>query len=115
MNRLIDRFKGSRLCSSHDESTFLSDDVATKRWFFGNEALFYCKERRRSVMISDFLVQRPSNPFFTLNEKEYENAIQRYPQVQAACDINYYDRSATASTKVGQDSYFDNGKNIIAI
>ena len=59
-------------------------------------------------MMSDFLVQHPFNPFFTLNEKEYENAIQRYPQVQAACDIDYYDRSATASTQVGQDPYFDN-------
>ena len=92
----------------HDESTFLSGDVATKRWFFGNEALFYCKGKGRSVMTNDFLVQHPSNPFFALNEKGYEKAIQRYPQVQAASDIDYYDRSATASIQVGQGSYFDN-------
>ena len=59
-------------------------------------------------MINDFLVQHPSNPFFVLNEKGYEKAIQRYPQVQAASDIDYYDRSATASIQVGQGPYFDN-------
>ena len=30
------------------------------------------------------------------------------PQLQAASDIDYYDRSATALIQVGQDSYFDN-------
>ena len=59
-------------------------------------------------MISDFLVQHPSNLFFMLNEKEYEKAIQRYPQLQASSDIDYYDGSATALIQVGQDSYFDN-------
>jgi hypothetical protein len=32
-------------------------------------------------MISDFLVQHPSGPFFSLSKTEYERALVKYPQV----------------------------------
>ncbi|CAF2033495.1 unnamed protein product [Rotaria magnacalcarata] len=92
----------------HDESTFRSGDVSAKRCFFGNEAPFHSKGRGRSNMVSDFLVQHPSGPFFSLTENEYKKATQRYPQLQTPSDLNYYDRSATASIHIGQNSYFDN-------
>ena len=65
----------------HDESTFRSGEVSNKRWFFGEKTPFYSKGRGRSNMVSDFLVQQGSGPFFTLNQKEYEKAIAKYHQV----------------------------------
>lgn len=35
-------------------------------------------------MVSDFLVQHPSGPFFSLSEKEYRKALRKYPQVSQA-------------------------------
>ena len=65
----------------HDESTFRSGEVSNKRWFFGEETAFFSKGRGRSNMVSDFLVQHPSGPFFTLDQKEYKEAVAKYPQV----------------------------------
>ncbi|CAF1569008.1 unnamed protein product, partial [Didymodactylos carnosus] len=65
----------------HDESTFRSDDIANKRWFFGDEAPFHSKGRGRNNMVSGYLVQHPSGPIFSLNEKGYTNAIRKYPQL----------------------------------
>ena len=65
----------------HDESTFRSGEVSAKRWFFGKEAPFHSKGKGRSNMVSDFLVQHPSGPFFSLSETEYDKALVKYPQV----------------------------------
>lgn len=79
-------------------------------------------------MISDFIVQHPSGPFFSLSETEYKRAIRKYPQVptinvtiifyrlyffnvmQLAKDtaVTYNARTATGSINVGKDGYFDN-------
>lgn len=65
----------------HDESTFRSGEVSSKRWFLDHEAPFPSKGRGRSRMVSDFMVQHPSGPFFSLSEKEYKSAVRKYPEV----------------------------------
>jgi hypothetical protein len=59
-------------------------------------------------MISDFVVQHCSGPFFSLSPKEMELALRKYPQLAAPTDLDYVERSATASLHVGYDSYMDN-------
>ncbi|CAF1148224.1 unnamed protein product [Didymodactylos carnosus] len=56
-----------RILIFHDESTFRSGEVSPKRWFFGENTPFFSKGRGLSHMISDFLVQHPSGPFFELS------------------------------------------------
>ncbi|CAM4804120.1 unnamed protein product [Rotaria magnacalcarata] len=73
----------------HDESTFRSGEVSAKRWLYDNQAPFYSKGRGRSNMLSDFLVMHNS----ALGEEQ---------------DINYIERSASASMNVDSDAYFDN-------
>ncbi|CAF4492036.1 unnamed protein product, partial [Didymodactylos carnosus] len=52
--------------------------------------------------------QHSSGPFFQLNEKEYEKAVSKYPQLKTSTGVDYVERSVTASINVGQDAYFDN-------
>ena len=77
-----------------------------KRWLFSNNTPFFSKGRGRSVMISDYLVMHPSGPFFTLNDKEYQQALALYPEL--ADDVTYVEETATGFINVGYDSYFDN-------
>ena len=58
-------------------------------------------------MISDFLVQHPSGPFFQLNEKEWIDAVKRFPDLLDT-DLRYGKYSATITAHVGVDPYFDN-------
>ena len=96
-------------CLVHDESTFRSGEVSPKRWLFNNNAPFFSKGRGRSVMISDYLVMHPSGPFFTLNDKEYQQALTLYPELaDDVGDVTYVEKTATGSINVGYDSYFDN-------
>jgi len=64
-------------------------------------------------MISDFIVQHPSGPFFQLNEKEWANAIRRYPDLLDDNDLRYEKYSATVTAHIGVDPYFDN--NVILL
>ncbi|CAF4927624.1 unnamed protein product [Rotaria socialis] len=75
----------------HDESTFRSGEVSAKRWLYGDQAPFYSKGRGRSNIPS-----------------EYEKALEKYPDLDEEQDIDYRERSASASMNVGSDSYFDN-------
>jgi hypothetical protein len=59
-------------------------------------------------MISDFLVQHPRGPFFELNENEWKQATAKYKSLSVDGDINYIDRTATASINIGTDAYFNN-------
>ena len=59
-------------------------------------------------MVSNFLVCHPSGPFFRLNEKEFDRAVQQYPHLSSMADVQYLPRSATAGMNVGSDNYFDN-------
>jgi hypothetical protein len=92
----------------HDESTFRSGEVSSKRWFFKENIPFFSKGRGRSHMVSDFLVQHPSGPFFHLTENEWKQAVVKYKSLNVNSDVNYLDRTATASINIGTDAYFDN-------
>ncbi|CAF0862631.1 unnamed protein product [Didymodactylos carnosus] len=92
----------------HDESTFRSGEVSPKRWIFDEKRPFFSKGHGRSLMISDFIVLHPSGPFFQLNDNEYKKAIKKYKNLLDDTDVNYAERSATASVNVGVDGYFDN-------
>ncbi|CAF5000107.1 unnamed protein product, partial [Rotaria socialis] len=92
----------------HDESTFRSGEVSAKRWVYNDQSPFYSKGRGRSNMLSDFLVMHPSGPFFQLSEAEYEKALEKYPDLDEEENINYIERSASASANVSSDVYFDN-------
>lgn len=55
----------------------------------GNEAPFHSKGRGRSNMVSDFLVQHPSGPFFNLSHTEYQKALVKYPQLDSKLSVNH--------------------------
>ncbi len=59
-------------------------------------------------MCSDFLIMHPNGPFFSLTDKEYAQALKKYPQLNNDSDILYEKNSASASIIVGGESYFDN-------
>lgn len=58
-------------------------------------------------MISDFIVMHPCGPFFRLDADEFNKALQRYPELDNQSEVDYVERSATASIHLGQDAYFD--------
>ena len=82
--------------------------MSTKRWLFGDQAPFYSKGRGRSNMLSDFLVMHQSGPFFQLSSVEYDKALEKYPELGEEQDIDYIERSASASIHLSSDTYFDN-------
>lgn len=59
-------------------------------------------------MISDFLVQHPSGPFFQLTKTEWSAALRKYNSLLFDNSINFIERSATAHLNIGTDAYFDN-------
>ena len=57
-------------------------------------------------MISDYLRMPPSDPFFTLNEKEYKEAFKLYPELADGVDgVNCVEKTATESIDVGYDRF----------
>ena len=105
--RLFVQLSSIFICLVHDESTFKSGEVSAKRWFFGDYAPFHSKGRGKSNMFSDFMMQHLAGPFFQLGESEYKGAVDKYPELEAPSDIEYIERTATASVLVGHDAYFD--------
>ncbi|CAM4846024.1 unnamed protein product, partial [Rotaria magnacalcarata] len=97
-----------RILICHDESTFRSGEMTSRRWMSNETAPFFSKGRGRSLMLSDFMVCHPSGPFFYLNENEWHKTITKYPDLLQNNDINYIDRTSTAAINVGADAYFDN-------
>ncbi|CAF4975516.1 unnamed protein product [Rotaria magnacalcarata] len=59
-------------------------------------------------MCSDLLVMHQSGPLFSLMDKEYLEALKKYPHLNDDCDINYEKNSVSAAIYVGADNYFDN-------
>ena len=59
-------------------------------------------------MVSDFLVQHTSGPFFQLNEREWTNAVKKFPELLDDTDLRYEKYSATINAHLGVDPYFDN-------
>ena len=62
---------------------------------------FYNKGKGRGITCSDLLVMHPSGPFFSLTDKEYSEALKKYPNLNDDCDINYEKNSASAAINVG--------------
>ena len=77
-----------------------------KRWFIDGSAPFFSKGRRSSVVVSDFLVQHSSIPFFQLNEQERMKAIQKYPESLNDYGIRYGKYLTTVLIHLDVDSYF---------
>ena len=46
--------------------------------------------------------------FFELSENEWKQAIAKYKSLSVDGDVNYLDRTATASIHIGTDAYFNN-------
>ncbi|CAF4575974.1 unnamed protein product, partial [Didymodactylos carnosus] len=93
---------------THDESSFRSGEISSKRWIVGDTAPFHMKGRGKTLMISDFLVAHSSGPFFRLSDQEYSKACKKYPELEDNEGVHYEKNSATASIAIGNDSYFDN-------
>ncbi|CAF1537351.1 unnamed protein product [Adineta ricciae] len=74
----------------HDESTFRSGEVSAICWLYGDHTPFYSKGR----------VQ--------LNIKEQK----QYPELDEEQDIDYIERSTSASIHVTSDAYFDNSTTL---
>ena len=93
----------------HDESCFRSGETTAKRWFYSDDTIsFFNKGRGRSLMISDFLVAHPDNPFFQLSQDEWAAAVQKYPDLLDDDGVQYVERSASGSIQVGNGGYFNN-------
>ncbi|CAF0913364.1 unnamed protein product [Brachionus calyciflorus] len=69
---------------------------------------FISKGKGKSLMVSDFLVAHSSCPFFSLDEEEWEKAIEKYPCILESHEINYEERTCTGSIVPGQNNYFNN-------
>jgi hypothetical protein len=82
--------------------------MPAKRWLYNDQAQFYSKGRGRSNMLSEFLVMHPSGPFFQLSPTEYDKALKKYPELDEEQEIDYIERSASASVHITSDAYFDN-------
>ena len=96
-------------CLVHDEFCFRSGETTAKCWIFSEETKsFFNKGRGKSVMISEFLVSHPDNPFFELSHEEWKAAVSRYPELMEETDIDYITRSTSGSIQIGYDRYFDN-------
>ena len=94
--------------AGHDESTFRSGEMTAKRWLNDAQEPFFSKGRGRSFMIFDFIVSHPSGPFLKLNDKEWADAIEKYPGLLISDDIDYIKQTATATMHAGTGLYFDN-------
>jgi hypothetical protein len=56
-------------------------------------------------MQSWFILSHPSGPYFELTEKEFEKAVETYPEL--ADKSIYYEREASAQIVLDGKNYFD--------
>ncbi|CAM4866046.1 unnamed protein product [Rotaria socialis] len=92
----------------HVDSTFKSGEMPAKRWTVERNTPFFSKGHGRSHMISDFIVQHPCGPFFSLSDAEYDKAVEKFPSLSSSDDLNYVQNSVTAGINVGVEGYFSN-------
>ncbi|CAF3734477.1 unnamed protein product [Rotaria socialis] len=92
----------------HVDSTFKSGEMPAKRWTVERNTPFLSKGHGRSHMISDFIVQHPCGPFFSLSDAEYDKAVEKFPSLSSSDDLNYVQNSVTVGINVGVESYFSN-------
>ena len=98
------------------------------RWCHGAETMLWCWGRVPNLyfpldghtplfskgsgcghIISDFLVQHPSEPFFSLSKQECDHAIRCYPDLLSdSIGLHYDGYSARARINVGEQGHFDN-------
>ena len=97
-----------RILISHDESTFKSGEVASKRWIFPESPPFFNKGRGRSMMLSFFTVCSNENSIFELCESEWNEAVKFHPELNENGSMNFFPRSAAAWIEPGKDNYFNN-------
>ena len=96
-----------RILVSHDESTLKSGEMTIKSWRFGLNSPFYSKGRGRSILVSDFIIQHPTCPFFELSDFEWQNATQMYPELLLD-EYLYLPKTATRFIELNGSNYFDN-------
>ena len=59
-------------------------------------------------MVSDFLVEHLSEPFFELSEDEWKQAVAKYKTLTVDSDVDNLSGTATASTNIGTGARSDN-------
>ena len=69
---------------------------------------FFNKRRGQSVIISEFLLLHPDNPFCQLSHEEWKAVLSQHAELIEETDIDYIGRSASGSIQIGYDRYFDN-------
>ena len=92
----------------HDQSTFRSGEVSPKRWFFKENVRFFSKKYGPSHKVSDFPVEYPSGPFFELSEDEWKQVVAKCKTLTVDGDVDYLNRTTTASVNIGTGAYFNN-------
>jgi hypothetical protein len=86
-----------------------SGETSAKRWMFDGQMTFFSKGQGRSYMLSEFLLQHPTSPFFSVSlTQNLKKHRTKYPSLLSATDLSFMKNSATAGINVGQDGYFDN-------
>ena len=68
---------------------------------------FFSKERGRSHTVSDFIIQHPYRPFFSLSDAEFALAAKNIPPLFNPDGINYLKNSASTGINVGEEGYFN--------
>ena len=68
----------------------------------------YNKGRGISHMISDFIVSHPDMTTFSLNDEEWNIAIQADPNLDKENELNFIPQTATSIITPSKDNYFDN-------
>ena len=59
-------------------------------------------------MVSDFIVQHPCGPFFSLSDAEFAFTAKKFPSLSNPDGIYYLKNSASAGINVGEEGYFNN-------
>ena len=59
-------------------------------------------------MVSNFIVQHPSGPFFSLSDAEFALSAKKFPSLSNPDGINYLKNSASARINVSEEGYFNN-------
>ena len=59
-------------------------------------------------MMTNILVQHPSELYFTLSDAEFQRAAEKYASLLIPSGISFFENSATAGICADQDGYFDN-------
>ena len=82
--------------------------MSAKRWPVEGHTPFFSKGRGRSHMLSDFIVQHPRGPSFSLSDAEFSLAAKKFPSLSNPDGIYCLKNSATAGINAGEEGYFNN-------